>query len=94
MKKTLLLLVTICLIMACETTESCDGEASIFLNNKTNVTITITSIYGIKTLRSGESYTITVYSPQKVSYKGIAGNQSWGKSINLESCDLKSIDLV
>ena len=92
MKKIIIVIFTFFLFASCESSDSCTESAIIF-NNKTNLTITLSSINGIKTLRPGDKYTIKVYAPQEVSYYAIAGNRRWENSYSLGECDLKSVDL-
>ena len=92
MKKAIIVIFTFFLVTNCESSGSCTESAIIF-NNKTNLTITLTSINGIRTLKPGDKYTIKVYTPQEISYYAIAGNRRWENSYSLGECDLKSVDL-
>lgn len=97
MKKYLLitgLLLSTVFASCSDSSDSDCGEAYLILVNKTTFSIGITVNGSYRTLSPNQEYKQFVTPNTSVSYTGLAGKHSWGKTFTLEDCETKRVSLT
>jgi hypothetical protein len=94
-------IITFCLLfISCEDSDADSGcgDAGLIFKNNTPITLTLTTnTNGIKTIDSGQSYTLILVSNTRVEYSGVAITSSqihrWNNTITVKDCEIRTINL-